>query len=303
MSKKSSDTYKLPLLMDVNNIPELVAYICFLVISILLMIKVYKNLVNIKNLQLSRAEEQKDMLLIQKLLLINLTFEIISYSIEIVGYPFLDSESDIFPISYYFFSYSHIVVLYIAYWRSSLIWIQLLSMKQTDDTVLKNIYICLKRFPIIEILIIILAILMFVFYLLKKSTLAGLLFFFITCFILFIFIIVGILFRIYVLTQKDIPKDSRLRVQIYILILIIVIMFRLIWNFLNILPNFQEVLKDFKYQHNSDGTLEEHPFNWTIYIIIYIPLANFVPIFLLTNIYQPKSLNLHKKKTLIDISF
>lgn len=64
MSKKSSDTYKLPLLMDVNNIPELVAYICFLVISILLMIKVYKNLVNIKNLQLSRAEEQKDMLLI-----------------------------------------------------------------------------------------------------------------------------------------------------------------------------------------------------------------------------------------------
>lgn len=64
MLKTSSDPYKLPLLMDVNNIPELVAYICFLVISILLMIKVYKNLVNIKNLQLSRTEEQKDMLLI-----------------------------------------------------------------------------------------------------------------------------------------------------------------------------------------------------------------------------------------------
>lgn len=64
MLKTSSDPYKLPLLMDVNNILELGAYICFLVISILLMIKVYKNLVNIKNLQLARVEEQKDMLLI-----------------------------------------------------------------------------------------------------------------------------------------------------------------------------------------------------------------------------------------------
>lgn len=43
--------------MDVNNIPELVAYICFLVISILLMIKVYLNYVNAKNLSLTRTEE------------------------------------------------------------------------------------------------------------------------------------------------------------------------------------------------------------------------------------------------------
>ncbi|CAD8063681.1 unnamed protein product [Paramecium sonneborni] len=301
MQKHQSDPYKLPLLMDVNNIPELVAYICFLVISILLMIKVYLNYVNAKNLSLTRTEEQKDMLLIQRLLLINLTLEILSYLVEIIGFFFL--KSDVFPISYFFFSYSHIVILYIAYWRSSLIWIQLLSMKKTDDTVLRNIYICLKRFPIIEVFIIILAILMFVFYLLQDQTIAGLLFVSITCFILIVFIIVGLLFRIYVLTQKDIPKDSRLRVSIYILILIVVTLLRLIWNLLNSLSSFQDFLEKFKYEEDDGGDLVEKPFNWFFYIIIYIPLANFVPIFLLTNIYQPKILNIQKRKTLIDISF
>ena len=50
MYKSESDPYKIPLLMDVNNFLELIAYLSFTFCAILLMMKVYKNYVNVKNL-------------------------------------------------------------------------------------------------------------------------------------------------------------------------------------------------------------------------------------------------------------
>lgn len=85
--------YDLDTLVDVTKLSELLLFIVFSILTLVLIYFIVTSYRSIKNMNIKKNEEKDDLLKMKKILLGTAIFELLSYLIEIIGYPFYENTS------------------------------------------------------------------------------------------------------------------------------------------------------------------------------------------------------------------
>lgn len=107
------------ILVDVTSLAEMLLFLAFVAISLILLVIIIQDLRKINNLRLPNSKEKADLITVKMLLLGVVIFSLLAYIVEIVGFKVYWCA---IPVFYYFFSLMHITLFYIALWQSILIW-------------------------------------------------------------------------------------------------------------------------------------------------------------------------------------
>ncbi|CAD8090494.1 unnamed protein product [Paramecium primaurelia] len=279
--------YMVSELIDVTNLQEFLLLSFFTIIGLILFWQVWKDYQSTKRIYIKREQEKIDMLVIKRLLLINICAQTFSYFIECVGYAFLKNCQTnnyyIISIIYLICNVTYMTSLYICCWKSTLIWGQLILLKLSISS---SIIDFLKKYSIIEVLIVFMNLCVCLFYFIQVKSVVNLIVSIISTLMLILFLIVSFFFQKYIiLIQNEIPNQTKRRIFISIIFLSCALSLRICWNLFLMIQQDNLIIK-LKYQKDEVTCNTKGSIYWFIYELLYFPIANLIPVFLFNRIYS-----------------
>ncbi|CAK93515.1 unnamed protein product (macronuclear) [Paramecium tetraurelia] len=284
----SREDYMISELIDVTNLYECLLLSAFTIIGLWLIWVIWSDYQSTRRIYIKREQEKRDMLAIKRLLLINICAQTFSYFIECVGYAFIkDCQNNnyyIISIIYFICNVTYVTSLQICCWKSTLIWGELILLKLSIQS---SIFDFVKKYSIIEILIVIMNLCIGLFYFLQVKSIVNLIVSIISTLMLVLFLMVSFFFQKYIiLIQNEIPNLTKRRIFISIILLSSALGLRICWNLFLMIQqdNLIIVLK-----YGSKGSFScstEGSLSWFFYELLYFPIANLIPVFLFNRIYS-----------------
>ncbi|CAD8193359.1 unnamed protein product [Paramecium pentaurelia] len=279
--------YMVSELIDVTNLQEFLLLSFFTIIGLILFWQVWKDYQSTKRIYIKREQEKIDMLVIKRLLLVNICAQTFSYFIECVGYAFLKNCQTnnyyIISIIYLICNVTYMTSLYMCCWKSTLIWGQLILLKLSISS---SIIDFLKKYSIIEVLIVFMNLCVCLFYFIQVKSIVNLIVSIISTLMLILFLIVSFFFQKYIiLIQNEIPNQTKRRIFISIIFLSCALGLRICWNLFLMIQQDNLIIR-LKYQEVEVTCNMKGSIYWFIYELLYFPIANLIPVFLFNRIYS-----------------